>query len=188
MSRACHETELQYLPAEKKKTIAVVGSGPAGLSFAAIAALRGHAVTLFEQNDKIGGQLNIANQIPGKEEFNETLRYFKTHLKLNGVKVCVNSKATAEKLSEESASQVWHRLAIVGIAWRQLHCQQFSTLVDDQMEFEAEKPAHCGFAQFGKSVKHAVSLDSFVSTDCQGRRVNEGDAGVFAVTRLQIST
>ena len=104
--RACHETELQYLPAEKKKTIAVVGSGPAGLSFAAVAALRGHTVTLFEQNDKIGGQLNIANQIPGKEEFNETLRYFKTHLKINGVKVCVNSKATAQKLSEEGYDEV----------------------------------------------------------------------------------
>jgi len=104
--RACHETELQYLPAEKKKKIAVVGSGPAGLSFAAVAALRGHVITLFEKSDKIGGQLNIANQIPGKEEFNETLRYFKAQLKLNGVRVCVNSKATAEKLSEEGYDEV----------------------------------------------------------------------------------
>jgi 2,4-dienoyl-CoA reductase (NADPH2) len=104
--RACHETELQYLPAEKIKKIAVVGSGPAGLSFATVAASRGHEVTLFEQGDKIGGQLNIANQIPGKEEFNETLRYFKTHLKLNGIKVYVNSKATAKKLSEEKYDEV----------------------------------------------------------------------------------
>jgi 2,4-dienoyl-CoA reductase (NADPH2) len=74
--RACFETELQYRPATKKKKIAVVGAGPAGLSCSTIAAGRGHDVTLFERGDKIGGQFNMANQIPGKEEFNETLRYY----------------------------------------------------------------------------------------------------------------
>lgn len=104
--RACHETELQYLPVDKKKKIAVVGSGPAGLSFSTVAASRGHAVTLFEQGDKIGGQLNIANQIPGKAEFNETLRYFRKQLQLWGVKVCLNSKATAAQLNQQRFDEV----------------------------------------------------------------------------------
>ena len=104
--RACHETELQYLPAEKKKKIAVVGSGPAGLSFAAIAAHRGHEIALFEQSGKIGGQLNIAVRIPGKEEFNETIRYFTKQLELNGVRICLNSKPTAKRLVEEDYDEV----------------------------------------------------------------------------------
>lgn len=59
---------------------------------------------------------------------------------------------------------------------------------DDQMEFEAEEPAHRGLAQFGKSVKHPISLDSFVVADCQGCRINESNASVLTITRLQIST
>ena len=104
--RACHETELNYLPAEIMKKIAVVGSGPAGLSFSAIAASRGHHVTLFEQSDSLGGQLNIANQIPGKEEFNETIRYFKAQLELHGVNTCLNTAATANKLHAEGYEAV----------------------------------------------------------------------------------
>lgn len=83
--RACHETELIYRPVDRKKKIAVIGGGPAGLSCAAIAAERGHQVTLFEQADKIGGQLNMAVRIPGKEEFKETLRYFQHQLKIHRV-------------------------------------------------------------------------------------------------------
>ena len=104
--RACHETELQYLPATKKKKIAVVGSGPAGLSFATVAAGRGHEVTLFEQNDTIGGQFNMANQIPGKEEFNETLRYYKKQLALTGVQTRLNSKASAKQLLGEKFEEI----------------------------------------------------------------------------------
>jgi 2,4-dienoyl-CoA reductase (NADPH2) len=96
--RACHETELEYPPVQNKKKIAVVGSGPAGLSFSTVAAGRGHEVTLFEQNNTIGGQLNLANQIPGKEEFNETLRYYKKQLKLCGVHVQLSLKATTAQL------------------------------------------------------------------------------------------
>ena len=83
--RACYETELNYLPTTRTKRLAVVGSGPAGLSFALVAAQRGHAVTLFDQADEIGGQLNIAKQIPGKEEFHEMLRYFRRQLELSRV-------------------------------------------------------------------------------------------------------
>jgi len=104
--RACHEIELQYKTAQKPKKIAVVGSGPAGLSFAVVAALRGHEITLFEQSDKIGGQLNMANQIPGKEEFNETLRYYKRQLELTGVQVRLNSRALAADLAAENFEMV----------------------------------------------------------------------------------
>ena len=78
--RACYETELTYEPVDTVKRIAVVGAGPAGLSVAHVAALRGHKVTLFEQADAIGGQFNMAKRIPGKEEFHETLRYFQNAL------------------------------------------------------------------------------------------------------------
>ena len=104
--RACRETEFQYLPTPAPKKIAVVGSGPAGLSFSTIAALRGHDVTLFEQKDTIGGQMNMANQIPGKEEFNETIRYFRKQLELSGVRVRLNKKATAADLVSEGYDAV----------------------------------------------------------------------------------
>lgn len=97
--RACHETELIAEPATAPKTIAVIGAGPAGLSFAITAASRGHHVTLFERDGQIGGQFNIAKQIPGKEEFHETLRYFDRQLALNGVEVRLNHTTTAEQLS-----------------------------------------------------------------------------------------
>jgi 2,4-dienoyl-CoA reductase (NADPH2) len=104
--RACHETELQYLPTDAPKKIAVVGSGPAGLSFATVAASRGHTVTLFEKSDTIGGQLNMANQIPGKEEFNETMRYYKKQLELSGVDLRLNTKATTARLLAEGYDAV----------------------------------------------------------------------------------
>ena len=80
--RACHETELNYNQTENKKKIAVVGAGPAGLAAATIAAQRGHIVTLFDADKEIGGQFNIAKQIPGKEEFYETLRYFNKQIRI----------------------------------------------------------------------------------------------------------
>lgn len=95
---ACRETELLVIPTQQPKRLAVVGAGPAGLSFAVTAAKRGHHVTLFEKEDVIGGQLNIASQIPGKEEFKETLRYFKRQLQLTGVIVKNNTEATPHHL------------------------------------------------------------------------------------------
>jgi 2,4-dienoyl-CoA reductase (NADPH2) len=97
--QACHETELIYSPAKHRKNIAVVGAGPAGLACAVTAAQRGHHVTLFETANTIGGQLNMAVRIPGKEEFNETLRYFKRMLALNRVTVKLNHKATVDELN-----------------------------------------------------------------------------------------
>ncbi|MBV6475376.1 MAG: 2,4-dienoyl-CoA reductase [Rhodocyclaceae bacterium] len=97
--RACNETELKILPAATKKKVAVVGAGPAGLAFATTAAERGHDVTLFEAAPEIGGQFNLAKRIPGKEEFGETLRYFRRRLDATGVKVKVSHRATAAELA-----------------------------------------------------------------------------------------
>ncbi|MGO4618188.1 FAD-dependent oxidoreductase [Nocardia sp. 2YAB30] len=97
--RACHETLLQLLPTRRAKRIAVVGAGPAGLSAAIGLAERGHHVELFEADDKIGGQFDLARRIPGKEEFNESIRYFNRKLELTGVAVHLNVRATAEQLA-----------------------------------------------------------------------------------------
>ncbi|MFB7644063.1 FAD-dependent oxidoreductase [Streptomyces sp. NPDC056084] len=96
--RACHETELVLTPTKLRKRLAVVGAGPAGLAFAVSAAGRGHAVTLFDAADRIGGQLNIAKRVPGKEEFDETLRYYRTQLELLGVDVELNTEVSAADL------------------------------------------------------------------------------------------
>ncbi|MCL6272201.1 NADPH-dependent 2,4-dienoyl-CoA reductase, partial [Sansalvadorimonas sp. 2012CJ34-2] len=107
--RACHETELNLVPlqpVDTRKKIAVVGAGPAGLAFATSAAERGHSVTLFEQAKEIGGQFNIAKQIPGKEEFHETLRYFGRCLEKTGVDVRLGHKVEAAELSTLGYDQV----------------------------------------------------------------------------------
>ncbi len=98
--QACHETELVYIKTDKPKNIAVVGAGPAGLSFATVAAERGHNVTLFDADTKIGGQFNIAKQVPGKEEFYETLRYFDVMVKKHGVKLVLGKRITAHDVAE----------------------------------------------------------------------------------------
>ncbi len=98
--RACHETELVYQITETPKKIAVVGAGPAGLAFAAVAASRGHQVTLFEKSDALGGQFNLAKKIPGKEEFQHTLDYFNHQLEKYQVDIRTGTAATLELFQE----------------------------------------------------------------------------------------
>ncbi|MBH1969685.1 NADPH-dependent 2,4-dienoyl-CoA reductase [Moraxellaceae bacterium AER2_44_116] len=98
--QACYETELIYVKTDKPKNIAVIGAGPAGMSFATVAAQRGHNVTLFDQDTQVGGQFNIAKQVPGKEEFYETIRYFGTMLKKHGVNLQLGKRVSADDVKE----------------------------------------------------------------------------------------
>lgn len=104
--RACHETELAYVKAAQPKSIAVVGAGPAGLAFSTVAAERGHKVTLFDAGSEVGGQFNVAKRIPGKEEFYETLRYFRKMLDKTGVEVRLNTRVSAEELKAGGFDEV----------------------------------------------------------------------------------
>lgn len=104
--RACHETELVYQPATQKKKIAVVGSGPAGLSASTVAASRGHEVHLYDAKSEIGGQFNMAKQIPGKEEFHETIRYFNKQIELSGTHLHLNTTVDIEFLASKGFDEI----------------------------------------------------------------------------------
>lgn len=104
--RACYETELNYTPTSTPKKVAVVGAGPAGLSAATVLADRGHKVDLFDAAAEIGGQFNIAKKIPGKEEFYETLRYYRNLIDKTGVNLVLNTKKSAKDLVDEGYDEV----------------------------------------------------------------------------------
>ena len=104
--RACHETELVYSPADNVKDIAVVGAGPAGLSYAIVAAERGHKVTLYDAAKEIGGQFNIAKQVPGKEEFQETINYYQSQLEKFNIDVHLGETVSADTLIEKKYDEV----------------------------------------------------------------------------------
>lgn len=104
--RACHEIEMPFTVANETKKLAVIGAGPAGLAFATTAAKRGHQVTLFDSADEIGGQFNIAKQIPGKEEFYETIRYFAKQIEITGVHLELGRRVSAADLNNDDFDQV----------------------------------------------------------------------------------
>ena len=104
--RAAYETELVYLKTKKPKRIAVVGGGVAGMSAATVAASRGHDVTLFEASNEVGGQFNLAKVVPGKEEFHETIRYYKVQIETTGVELRLNTRVNREQLEREGFEEV----------------------------------------------------------------------------------
>ncbi|MAA74744.1 MAG: NADPH-dependent 2,4-dienoyl-CoA reductase [Salinisphaeraceae bacterium] len=114
--RACHETELNYEPAKQARRIAVVGAGPAGLAAATTLAGRGHGVTLFEAADDIGGQFNMAKRIPGKEEFHETLRYYRRQIELTGVELRLGEMVSAQTLADGGYDEI---IVATGVTARQ---------------------------------------------------------------------
>jgi 2,4-dienoyl-CoA reductase (NADPH2) len=116
--RACKETELVITPATARKRFAVIGAGPAGLAAAATLGERGHAVTLFDQASVIGGQFNMAKRIPGKEEFDETLRYFGHRLGDAGVELRLQTRADAASLKDAGYDAV---IVATGVTPRALH-------------------------------------------------------------------
>ncbi|MEZ9821920.1 FAD-dependent oxidoreductase [Shewanella sp. 10N.286.45.A1] len=104
--RACYETELNFTPAKVKKRIAVMGAGPAGMAFSIYAATRGHEVVLFEAKPEVGGQFNLARKIPGKEEFDETIRYFLNQIKLHKVELRLNTRLDASVVRDEKFDEI----------------------------------------------------------------------------------
>lgn len=104
--RACYETELNFTPALNKKRIAVMGAGPAGMAFSIYAASRGHKVVLFEAKSEVGGQFNLARKIPGKEEFDETIRYFTEQMKQHQVELRLNTRLDASVVRDEPFDEV----------------------------------------------------------------------------------
>ncbi len=121
--RACHETELNFLPAEIKKKIAVVGAGPAGLAASTIAAERGHDVYLFEASSEIGGQFNMAKVIPGKEEYAQTIRYYNEMIKKHKVNLKLNHKVTADELKAGNYDEI---IIATGVSPRKLNIEGIS--------------------------------------------------------------
>ncbi|PJZ45536.1 NADPH-dependent 2,4-dienoyl-CoA reductase [Leptospira brenneri] len=104
--RACHETDLIITKTDKPKKVAVVGAGPGGMACSTTLAERGHSVTLFDGQAELGGQLNIARRIPGKEEFKETIRYFGEMVKKHGVELKLNTFVSAEDLIQQGFDEV----------------------------------------------------------------------------------
>lgn len=117
--RACYETELIFKESAEKKNIAVIGAGPAGLSFATYAAERGHQVTVFDAANQIGGQFNIAKTVPGKEEFYETIRYFKRKIELQpNIRLVLNHLVSYEELQDADYDDI---VVATGVTPRELN-------------------------------------------------------------------
>ena len=122
--RACYETELNFSPVDQAKRLAVVGAGPAGMAFAVYAANRGHNVVVFESRGEVGGQFNLARKIPGKEEFDETIRYFERQFDTLNIELRLNTKFTPELLENESFDEI---VMATGVVPRIINIPGFDT-------------------------------------------------------------
>ncbi|MFK7936711.1 MAG: FAD-dependent oxidoreductase, partial [Saprospiraceae bacterium] len=118
--RACHETELNFHPTSNKKRIAVVGAGPAGMAASTVLAERGHHVDLFEADDKIGGQFNMAAAVPGKEEYAQTIRYYNTMIKKHGVHLHLSHRVSADELKGGNYDEI---ILATGVTPRQVNIE-----------------------------------------------------------------
>ncbi len=175
---ACYETELTFGSVDKAKNIAVVGAGPAGLAFSVYASEKGHKVTLFDRASEIGGQFNIAKQVPGKEEFYETIRYFAKKLTLLGVTVNLNSEKTVEQLAQEGFDDV---VLATGIIPRKLDIEGFDhpkvknyLQVLRDKEPIGKKVAVIGAGGIGFDVACYLAEDKSLTTDAEAWMKNWG--------------
>lgn len=165
--RACYETEIVVQPADDRKSIAVVGAGPAGLACATTLAQRGHNVDLIEKNDRIGGQFRLAMQIPGKEEFRETIRYFANQVDASGVNLKLDTEATFEMLLKYdevvmAAGVEPRKLNLEGID--QENVVDYQTLIRDKTPV-GEKVAIVGAGGIGVDVATMLTEPSSHSLD-----------------------
>ncbi|MCF1459282.1 MAG: NADPH-dependent 2,4-dienoyl-CoA reductase [Shewanella sp.] len=169
--RACFETELNFVPIHIKKRLAVIGAGPAGMAFAVYAAQRGHEVVVFEARSELGGQFNLARKIPGKEEFDETIRYFDTQFKALGITLKLNTRFTPERLQQESFDEL---ILATGVIPRKVEVPGFdsSKVVTYQQVLRGEvevghKVALIGAGGIGFDMAHYLceSVSSTVNPD-----------------------
>jgi 2,4-dienoyl-CoA reductase (NADPH2) len=175
---ACYETELTFAKADKNKRIAVIGAGPAGLAFSVYAAQRGYQVEIFDRASEIGGQFNYAKQVPGKEEFFETIRYFNEQIKLLDIKLHLSNEVTVEQLISENFDDV---VLATGIIPRDLeidgidHPKVMSYLqVLRDKEPVGEKVAIIGAGGIGFDVGCFLAEEKSLSTDLDAWMKNWG--------------
>ncbi len=166
---ACHETEYEMTPAQTKKNIAVVGAGPAGIACAIYAAQRGHEVTLYEAESEIGGQFNMAKEIPGKEEFHETIRYFNYQLKENKVDLKLNTRVDVDYLVGKNYDEI---VMSTGVAPREIKLEgidhpkvlSYVEVLRDKKEV-GKKVALIGAGGIGFDVAEYLTTDSLPTID-----------------------
>ena len=181
--RACYETELNFPVAMDKKKLAVIGAGPAGLSFATYAARRGHEVHLFDKSAEIGGQFNYAKQIPGKEEFHETIRYFANLIEEVGVNLHLNSEQDVESIAEGGYDEV---VVATGIKPRELNIDGIDhpsvmTYLDVLRDHKpvGERVAVIGAGGIGFDVSEYLVEENSLALDADAWRAQWGVDGEY---------
>ncbi|RYV01575.1 NADPH-dependent 2,4-dienoyl-CoA reductase [Shewanella sp. OPT22] len=167
--RACYETELNITLTTNQKKLAVIGAGPAGIAFAMSAKQRGHEVVLFEQKSEIGGQFNLARKIPGKEEFNETIRYFHEMIKKLNIELKLNTQFEPKMVKENgfdevilSSGVVPRQLTIDGIDHNKV--SDYQQVLNGEVEL-GESIAIIGAGGIGFDVAHFIAENDSITLD-----------------------